>query len=108
MKSVNRFGDMVRKLRQQQNFLQRQIAGRLEIDTPMFSKIERGERRAKREQVVLLAKILNADQEELVTLWLADKVYEVVKDESTAIHALQVAEEEINYGKSNHDEFRRT
>lgn len=99
MNNVNRFGDMVRKLREQQNLLQRQIAGRLDIDTPMLSKIERGERRAKREQVVLLAEILNTDQEELVTLWLADKVYEVVKDESSALRALQVAEEEINYGK---------
>lgn len=99
MNSVNRFGDMVRKLREQQNLLQRQIAGRLEIDTPMLSKIERGERRAKREQVVLLAEILKADREELVTLWLADKVYEVVKDENSALHALQVAEEGINYMK---------
>lgn len=99
MNSANRFGDMVRKLREQQNLLQRQIAGKLEIDTPMLSKIERGERKAKREQVILLAKILEADQEELVTLWLADKVYEVVKDESNAIKALQVAEQELSYPK---------
>ncbi|MDY3070290.1 MAG: hypothetical protein SOR57_11725 [Parabacteroides sp.] len=33
--------------------LQRQLASFLEIDTPMFSKIERGDRRAKHTQVYL-------------------------------------------------------
>jgi transcriptional regulator with XRE-family HTH domain len=99
MNIVNCFGDMVRKLREQRQLLQRQVASKLEIDTPMLSKIERGERRAKRKQVVLLAETLSADQEELVTLWLADKIYEVVKDESCALHALQVAKEEISYMK---------
>lgn len=96
---MNRFGEMVRNLREQQNLLQRQVAVRLDIDTPMLSKIERGERRAKRDQIALFAEILSADLEELVTLWLADKVCEVVKDESRALHALHVAEEEIHYLK---------
>jgi len=101
MNIVNRFGDMVRRLREQQNLLQRQVAGKLEIDSPMLSKIERGERKAKREQVIQLAEILKANEDELVTLWLADKIYEVVKDESIAIKALQVAEEEISYTKKH-------
>ena len=32
--------------------LQRQVAAYLEIDTPLFSKIECGDRRAKRSQVI--------------------------------------------------------
>jgi hypothetical protein len=36
--------------------LQRQFAAALEIDTPMYRKIERGERRTKREQIIALAK----------------------------------------------------
>ena len=78
---MNKFGDRVRELREQQNLLQRQVAGKLDIDTPMLSKIERGERRAKREQVIIFSEILSADQNELITLWLADRVYEIVKDE---------------------------
>ena len=39
--------------------LQRQLAAQLEIDTPMFCKIERGERRAKREHVIKLAEYLH-------------------------------------------------
>lgn len=47
------FGDKIKELREEQGLLQRQLAASLEIDTPMFSKIERGDRRAKREQVII-------------------------------------------------------
>mgnify|MGYP003434271655 FL=1 len=40
-------GNKIRSLRDEQGILQRQVAAYLEIDTPMFSKIERGDRRAK-------------------------------------------------------------
>lgn len=53
----------------------------LEIDTPMFSKIERGDRGAKQTQVIQLAEYFKIDKNELLTLWLADKVLDVVKDE---------------------------
>ncbi|MFP4506775.1 MAG: helix-turn-helix domain-containing protein, partial [Cyclobacteriaceae bacterium] len=52
------FGVRIKALREQKGLLQRQLAASLEIDTPMFSKIERGERRAKRAQVVKLAELL--------------------------------------------------
>ena len=39
-------------MRDKHGVLQRQLASLIEIDTPMFSKIERGDRRAKREQVI--------------------------------------------------------
>lgn len=85
------FGERIRELRESQGLLQRQLAADLEIDTPMFSKIERGERKAKREQVLVLAKLLNADVQELLTLWLAEQVYDLVKDEDVASDALKVA-----------------
>ena len=91
------FGTRIKKLRESKNLLQRQLAAELEIDTPMYSKIERGERRAKREQVLLLAKLLDVDENELLTLWLADQVYELIKDEENAAKALKVAEKKINY-----------
>lgn len=36
------FGNKIRKLRDEQELLQHQLAAALEIDTPMFSKNERG------------------------------------------------------------------
>ena len=82
-------GKRIKELREERHLLQRQLAASLEIDTPMYSKIERGERKAKREQVLQLAELLNTDKDELLTLWLAGQVYEIVKDENNAIGALK-------------------
>lgn len=91
----SQFGKRIRELREQQNLLLRHVAPMLEMDTPMLSKIERGERIAKKEQVSKLAAILKADNEELSTLWLADQLYAVVKDEAYALKAMQAVEKEI-------------
>lgn len=64
------FGKKIRELRDENGVLQRQLAALLEIDTPMFSKIERGDRRAKREQVIKLAEYFHQDENEMLTLWL--------------------------------------
>jgi transcriptional regulator with XRE-family HTH domain len=77
-------GKRIKKLREEKGFVQRQLASELEIDTPMYSKIERGERRAKREQVLKLAEVLETDTDELLTLWLAGQVYDIVKNENVA------------------------
>ena len=75
------FANKIKELRDEQGLLQRQLAAYLEIDTPMFSKIERGDRRAKREQVIKLADYLQQDEKEMLTLWLADKFIDAVDDE---------------------------
>lgn len=75
------FGNKIKQLREEKKLLQRQLAAALEIDTPMYSKIETGSRMAKRTQVVALAKLLSTDRDELLTLWLADQIIDIVKDE---------------------------
>lgn len=92
---MNQFGEKIRFLREQSGLLQREVAHQIEMDTPMLSKIERGERNAKREQVAILCKIFNVREDDLISLWLADKVYNVVKNEEVALKALNVTEEEI-------------
>lgn len=74
-------GNKIKELRDKHEVLQRQLAAYLEIDTPMFSKIERGDRRAKRSQVILLAKYFHIDEKEMLTLWLADKVLDALEGE---------------------------
>ncbi len=93
------FGNRIKELRESKGLLQRQLAASLEMDTPMFSKIERGERKAKREQVLILSKLLDENEEELLTLWLADKVHEVLKDEEVAPQALQVVTKDFKKQK---------
>lgn len=92
---VSQFGNKIRQLREQQNLLLRQVAPLLEIDTPLLSKIERGERIAKKEMVNKLADILKTDRGELLTLWLADQVYDVVKDEDVANEAIKNVSKKI-------------
>ena len=48
--------------------LQRQLAAFLDIDTPMFSKFERGDRKAKREHVVKLAEYFHQNEKEMLTI----------------------------------------
>ena len=89
-------GERIKELREQHGVLQRQLAALLEIDTPMFSKIKRGDRRAKRTQVIQLAEYFKVDKNELLTLWLADKVLDAVEDEDELKHdAIEVAQKRI-------------
>lgn len=78
------FGKKIRALREAQGLLQRQVAYHLDIDSPMLSNIERGDRRAKREWIPKLAKLLQVSEEELLTAWLADRIQELVQDEKVA------------------------
>ncbi|OIP83255.1 MAG: transcriptional regulator [Porphyromonadaceae bacterium CG2_30_38_12] len=75
------FADKIRQLREERKLLQCHLAAVLDKDTPMFSKIERGEQPAKHTQVIAIAKILTADENELLTLWLADKLLDVLEGE---------------------------
>lgn len=83
-------------MRGENGVLQRQLAVLLEIDTPMFSKIERGDRRAKRMQVIQLANYFHVDEKELLTLWVADKVLDAIENEDELKQAaIKVVQEEI-------------
>ena len=89
-------GEKIKELRDEHGVLQRQLAALLEIDTPMFSKIERADRRAKRTQVIQLAEYFKIDKNELLTLWLADKVLDAIEGEDELKqNAIKVAEEKM-------------
>lgn len=89
-------GNKIRSLRDEQGILQRQVAAYLEIDTPMFSKIERGDRRAKRSQVIQMATYFKVDEKEMLTLWLADKVLDALESEDELkLTAIETAKDEL-------------
>jgi transcriptional regulator with XRE-family HTH domain len=92
---MNKFGDLIRTNREKEEMLLRHLSAQLDIDTAMLSKIERGEKIAKREHVKQLAKIFKLDYKELMALWLADKVFLLVENEEQALQALKVAEKEV-------------
>ena len=91
----SQFGERVRELREKQNLYLRQVAPLLEMDTAQLSKIEKGLRQLKREQIPILANILKVESDELLTLWVADQIIDVTCGEDVALKAMQVAEKEI-------------
>ncbi|GHT59419.1 hypothetical protein AGMMS50239_06020 [Bacteroidia bacterium] len=70
------------------------MAAALDIDTATYCKIERGERRARKEHLSILADLLQADKDEFLTLWLAEQLMAVVIDEKRiAGKAIDIAKE---------------
>ena len=96
---ATQLGDRIRELRTKQNLLLRQLASKLEVDTSIISKMERGERPIKKEQIAILADILKADKEELQTLWLADQLYNVIEGQPMADEALKSVSKKIKKGE---------
>ena len=93
---LNHLGQKIRELREKQNLLLRQVAAKLEVDTALMSKIERGERNASKQQVINIAKFLKANEEELLTLWLADKIESTIVEEPTiAYQAMKIANKKL-------------
>lgn len=80
----NLFGTKIRSLREAQGLMQRHVAYHLDIDSPILSNVERGERKARREWIPKLAQLLKANEDELLTAWLADRIQELVQDEKVA------------------------
>ena len=92
-------GDSIRKLRENKELPLRTVAAYLDIDQAILSKIERGQRKASRKQVVKLAQYFKVKENELITTWLSDKLVDDLQDEKTALKALELAEERVTYGK---------
>ena len=94
---MNSFGDTIRKLREDKELPLRTVAAFLDIDQAILSKIERGQRKPSREQVVKLAEYFKVKENDLLIAWLSDKLVYEVENEDMALKALQVAEERVNY-----------
>lgn len=96
---VTRFGERIRELRTKQGLFLRQLASKLDMDTSIISKIEKGQRQLKKEQIPLLAEILKTDKNELTTLWLADQMYHVIEGEPLADEAIRALLKKIKKKK---------
>lgn len=94
---MDSLGDTIRKLREDKELPLRTVAAFLDIDQAILSKIERGQRKPSREQVVKLAEYFKVKENDLLVAWLSDKLVYEVEDEEMALKALQVAEERVEY-----------
>lgn len=99
---LNRFtmlGQKLRELREAKGLVQRQIAAELEVDTAYVSKIESNEKPVSRQHLKKLSILLGISEDELLTLWLADKLYDIAKEEEVGLKAIEAAEVELKTHK---------
>ena len=96
---VNNNAQMIQRIF---NIEQHHLADLLGTDMPMYSKMELGARRVRRDQVPKLAELYKVDVKELMKLWLADGVYAILKeeDEKLRLDAIDLAKEyfQLNNG----------
>jgi Predicted transcription factor, homolog of eukaryotic MBF1 len=79
------FAQRIKTAREEKGLSQKQLASVLDIDVSMYCRIERGDRHAKREQVIQLSRIFDIEQDELLTLWIADKICSVIDGEKDIV-----------------------
>ena len=75
-------GKILRSQRESKGLFLRQVAAKLDIDTAILSKIERGERKPTREQISKLADILELNRDTLIIQFMSEKIaYEIANEE---------------------------
>ncbi len=99
--STKTIGEKLRELRETSQFPLRKVAALLDIDVAILSKMERGERKLTKEIVLKLADLYQQNPDELLVLFLSDKIMYEIQDEDLGEKALKVAEEKVKYLKAN-------
>ncbi len=99
--STETIGEKLRHIREEKELPLRKVAALIDIDVAILSKMERGERRITKEVVLKLADIYDYDADDLLVLFLSDKILYEIQDEDLGIEALKVAEERAKYIKAN-------
>ena len=60
-----------------------------------MSYLERGERKAHKEQVNRIAEFLELEEKDLMLLWLADRIADSIEGETLGMDALKYVEREF-------------
>ena len=99
--STETIGEKLRELREAKELPLRKVAALLDIDVAILSKMERGERKLSKDIVLKLADIYGQNPDELLVLFLSDKIMYEIQDEDLGEKALKVAEKRVKYLKAN-------
>lgn len=94
---MQRIGKLIRQLRIEKGYPLRKVAAFLDIDQAILSKMERGYRKIKKEQVIKLAKFFKYDEKEMLKIYLSDKILYEIREDENALEALKIAESVLEY-----------
>lgn len=90
----------LKQLRVASGLPQRKVAAALDIDTATYSKIETGKFIPSKEQILQIAKILSANESELLEMWMAEKIVAIAQsDMDLAPAAIKLVGEKLNIDK---------
>ena len=89
------FGKFVRDRRLELNIGLREFATLIDLSPAFISKMERSEKQATRIHVEKLAKALEVQEDELLTIWLSDKLLITLEEEPSAQDALKLTEKRL-------------
>jgi transcriptional regulator with XRE-family HTH domain len=98
---MQNIGELIRALREKEGYPLRKVAAFLDIDQAILSKIERGQRKISKEQVIKLADFFKYDKKEMLITYLSDQIIYNIENEEYGKEALKVAEEKIEYLKNS-------
>lgn len=80
----------IKELREAKGLYQRQVAAYLDVDTAYICKMEHGDKPISRSNLQKLATLFDVPESELVTIWLSDKIVELVRDEPYSRESLKM------------------
>lgn len=89
--------DVLKTSRKTKSLKMREVASVLKVDQALISKFEAGKRMPTEVQLAAFAALYDIDLTILKKLWLSEKVYNIIKDDSNALEVLQVAESRLEY-----------
>ena len=95
---ISRLADKIYQLRVLRRIPAKDIAALIGVEPRLYSRIERGERTLKPDQLETLANYYEIDSEELYALQLADKMQQLTEGKSTSItkKAIELIKGDLN------------
>lgn len=96
-------GKYIRELREDRGMVLRELAAALSIDSAQLSKMERGQRFFREDDLKVLSKVLKTSYETLYTKWLADRALKVTENNKLQSKALELALSVCKNDKMNYD-----
>ena len=100
MTSINMLGSKLRKLREANGSFQKEIATLLYLNVAYVGKMKNKEKPISRSHLKIFAQIYRTPEEELITIWLADKIIDVLRTEKLGLEAMIIVEKYLKPKKS--------
>lgn len=90
------FGKRIKELRESKGLFLREIGAALELDNAFISKVENEEKLLPRKHVEKVAEFLSVPVNELLVLWLSDKLKSIIEDEEIGRQALKLVLKDLS------------